>query len=89
MIEITRRKEPTWHKVAGGDISLQVGDRVRMTKHNTGYGEGTVRRLPRIDNTSCAVEFDKNILGHSCDGLARGGYGWFCLPHALEVLRDD
>jgi len=59
-------------------MRFKVGDRVI----ENGMGHGTVMAVyDRKGNY--AIEFDKNIGGHDCNGLTKGGHGWYCLERDL------
>lgn len=60
---------------------FEVGDRV---KHKY-FGEGTVKSIYLM--FSVAVEFDRDIGGHACNGTCKDHHGWYCSVSTLTKLR--
>lgn len=72
---------------------FKVGDRVKVKKNtvtinrNTVGECGTVKKL--LMNNYFAVEFDKFVDGHDCDGFAKEGHGWNCVEDALDLVKTQ
>ena len=72
---------------------FKVGDRVKVKKNTDTInrrtvGEcGTVKKL--LANNYCAVEFDKFVGGHDCDGFAKDGYGWNFVEDVLDLVKHQ
>lgn len=72
---------------------FKVGDRVKVKKdtitlnRNTVGECGTVKEL--LTDNYCAVEFDKFVGGHDCNGFAKDGHGWNCAEDALDLVKTQ
>lgn len=65
-------------------MRFKVGDRVIGNGMIGNNLHGTVMGSRMLKITSeYAVEFDRNINGHNCNGLVMDGHGWFCLEEDL------
>lgn len=69
---------------------VKVGDRVRAIRDDGDRrleGKiGTVVEVVEVEGFCVGVDFDSEIDGHTCGGLARMGHGWY-LPHSyLEYV---
>lgn len=72
---------------------FKVGDKVKVKKNTNTINRktvgkfGTVKKL--LTNNYCAVEFDKFVGGHDCDGFAKDGYGWNFPEDALDLVKTQ
>lgn len=72
---------------------FKVGDRVKVKKNTVTINRniveecGTVKK--RLMNNYFAVEFDKFVDGHDCDGFAKEGHGWNCVEDALDLVKTQ
>lgn len=63
---------------------FKVGDRVRHEK-----GVGTIVFNDGSTEMNFAVEFDEYMEGHTCEGKAKRGHGWWCSAHELTKIEDE
>lgn len=82
------KKKPEKHS------KFSVGDRVVCTCEYCGNAKtkgarGKVVEVEKRPNgeDDIAVEFDKNIDGHSCNDAGKYGYCWWCDPSILKKLE--
>ncbi len=72
-------------------LGFGIGDRVRCTSEADG-NESTMNAtgvIVQVNEYECAVEFDYDIEGHACGGLAEDGHGWYVAKHMLELIEDE
>ena len=72
---------------------VKIGMRVKVTKIVSDSEKvlgktGTVVKM-HLRGNSFGIEFDKEIVGHSCDGTCKSGHGWFVFPEALEEVIEE
>lgn len=74
---------------------FQIGDRVGLIKRTKQMGPergqiGTVCGVFLSGLLPYLVDFDHSFhCGHTGDGSARGGHGWYCLAEELELLKEN
>ena len=66
---------------------FEVGDRVIcIDNFESDEIKGRTGTIVKIRSYSIGVDFDKWFTdGHSCDGLARRGHGWFVEARCLKL----
>lgn len=66
---------------------FKIGDRVRAIR-NDEYRklEGKIGTVVEVEGFSIGVDFDSEINGHACGGLARMGHGWYLPDYYLEYI---
>ena len=66
---------------------VKVGDRVRaIHDYRDRRLEGKIGTVVEVEGFCVGVDFDSEIDGHACGGLARMGHGWY-LPYSyLEYV---
>ncbi len=60
----------------GSELKARVGETGKVVAENAGPGK------------ECGVEFERDIAGHSCDGAAKPGRGWWVLPSQVQVIDE-
>lgn len=67
--------------------NFRIGDKVRAI-HDDKYRklEGKIGTVVEVEGFSIGVDFDSDIDGHACGGLARMGHGWYLPDHYLEYV---
>jgi hypothetical protein len=72
---------------------FKVGDRVKAGDQETNCRvKGKVGTVIGFLIGQVAVEFDKNINGHTasmCGRAGKDGHCWFCLPGNLKLVEDE
>lgn len=66
---------------------FRIGDKVRAI-HDDKYRklEGKIGTVVDVEGFSIGVDFDSDIDGHACGGLARMGHGWYLPDYYLEYV---
>ena len=66
---------------------IKVGDRVRAIRDDRDRRlEGKIGTVVEVDGFGVGVDFDSEIDGHTCGGLARMGHGWYLPESYLEYV---
>ena len=67
--------------------NFRIGDKVRAI-HDDKYRklEGKIGTVVEVEGFSIGVDFDSDIDGHACGGLARMGHGWYLPDYYLEYV---
>lgn len=74
------------HKFKVGDRVKVKNDTVTINRRTIGKC-GTVKEL--LTNNYCAVEFDKFVGGHDCNGFAKEGHGWNFKEDVLDLVETQ
>lgn len=75
-------------------MGFTIGDRVMCTDEQD-YNRniigvcGTVRGYDADDHNYVAVEFDKDVQGHTCDGRIEHGFGYYVEAPKLIIENTD
>lgn len=68
---------------------FKIGDKVRCIR-NDGLNkkglEGLIGTVVDVDSYSVGIDFDSEIDGHSCAGMARMGHGWYLPDTYVEYV---
>lgn len=66
---------------------FRIGDKVRAI-HDDKYRklEGKIGTVVEVKGFSIGVDFNSDIDGHACGGLARMGHGWYLPDYCLEYV---
>lgn len=74
---------------------FSIDDRVRCIvdspegNSNISIGSmGTVCGLDEFGEYIC-VDWDDDVKGHNCDGMAKQSHGWNVPPEDIELMDDD
>lgn len=68
-------------------IDFHVGDKVRCIRDDKFRKlEGKIGTVVEVEGFSVGVDFDSEIDGHACGGLARMGHGWYVPDYTLEYV---
>ena len=68
-------------------FEIRVGDRVRAIHDDMDRRlEGKIGTVVEVAGFSVGVDFDSEIDGHTCGGLARMGHGWYLPGSYLEYV---
>lgn len=73
------------------NTKFKKGDRVKCI-NNDGWCRDIIGRygvVVEVRENDYAVEFDKFMDGHSCNGNAKHGYGWYCTNKMLEIVSQE
>ena len=66
---------------------IKVGDRVRAIRDDRDRRlEGKIGTVVEVEGFGVGVDFDSEIDGHTCGGLARMGHGWYLPESYLEYV---
>ena len=66
---------------------VKVGDRVRAIRDDRDRRlEGKIGTVVEVGGFYVGVDFDSEIDGHTCGGLARMGHGWYLPDYYLEYV---
>lgn len=66
---------------------FRIGDRVRAIHDDRGRRlEGKIGTVVEVEGFCVGVNFDSEIDGHTCGGLARMGHGWYLPESYLEYV---
>lgn len=66
---------------------FRIGDKVRAIRSDDYRKlEGKIGTVVEVEGFSIGVDFDSNIDGHACGGLARLGHGWYLPDYWLEYV---
>ena len=66
---------------------VKVGDRVRAIRDDRDRRlEGKIGTVVEVEGVCVGVDFDSEIDGHTCGGLARMGHGWYLPDYYLEYV---
>lgn len=66
---------------------FKVGDKVRAIRSDDYRRlEGKIGTVVEVEGFSVGVDFDSDINGHACGGLARFGHGWYLPDYWLEYV---
>ena len=66
---------------------VKVGDRVRAIRDDRDRRlEGKIGTVVEVAGFCVGVDFDSEIDGHACGGLARMGHGWYLPDYYLEYV---
>lgn len=66
---------------------FKVGDRVRTIHDDRDRRlEGKIGTVVEVAGFCVGVDFDSEIDGHTCDGFARMGHGWYLPASYLEYV---
>ena len=66
---------------------VKVGDRVRAIHDDRDRRlEGKIGTVVEVASSCVGVDFDSEIDGHTCGGLARMGHGWYLPDSYLEYV---
>lgn len=66
---------------------VKVGDRVRAIRDDRDRRlEGKIGTVVEVAGFCVGVDFDSEIVGHTCGGLARMGHGWYLPDSYLEYV---
>lgn len=66
---------------------VKVGDRVRAIHDDRDRRlEGKIGTVVEVEGFCVGVDFDSEIVGHTCGGLARMGHGWYLPDYYLEYV---
>lgn len=66
---------------------FKIGDRVKsIAEVGSIKLVGACGTIIGINGDDIQVCFDKYVGGHSCIGLCKYGYGWFCKEHMIELV---
>lgn len=67
---------------------FKVGMRVKALEDQDGLPITCELGTVVFVGLNIGIEFDENVEGHSCDGKAKQGHGWFVPPEKLEIIED-
>lgn len=71
---------------------MKVGDRVigvgKVDGKNIDGLEGTIKAIDKDLIRSFAIEFDKNIDGHSCEGRCKINHGWYVSEGYIKPINE-
>lgn len=78
------------------ETNICIGKRVRFLDATDFGGKvhagdtGTIvgRFMSSYDDCVIKVEWDRYVGGHTCDGLARSGFGWNVLSKSCDYIQD-
>lgn len=66
---------------------FRIGDRVRAIHDDRDRRlEGKIGTVVEVEGFCVGVNFDSEIDGHTCGGLARMGHGWYLPESYLEYV---
>ena len=66
---------------------VKVGDRVRAIHDDRDRRlEGKIGTVVEVEGFCVGVDFDSEIDGHTCGGLARMGHGWYLPDYYLAYV---
>ena len=65
--------------------TFKVGDRVR----HVSYGTGVIKAIDPDGDDTHAVELDRPLFGHSCNGRTRLNHGAWCSDHKLTLVDRE
>ena len=70
---------------------IGMGDRVICTREYCDNSKivGVTGTVVWVSGGGFAVEFDEEIGGHDCGGLAETGHGWWLDEHCVELLNEN
>ena len=67
--------------------AFKVGDRVRAIRGDDYRNlEGKIGTVVEVEGFSVGIDFDSDIKGHACGGLARFSHGWYLPDYYLEYV---
>lgn len=73
-------------------MEFKVGDRVKCVSNyfqNTVGQKGTILGLDKDSKLLIAVEFDRNIDGHSCNGMGKRRHCYWLRKEYLKLINDE
>lgn len=66
---------------------FRIGDNVRCIRDDKGRKlEGKIGTVVEVEGFCVGVDFNSDINGHTCGGLARMGHGWYLFSDYLEYV---
>lgn len=61
----------------GSELKARVGEVGKVVSENAGPGK------------ECGIEFERAMGGHSCDGAAPEGFGWWVLASEVQPVAAN
>lgn len=71
------------------EYTFKIGDKVRCIRNdglNKKLLEGMIGTVVDVDSYSVGIDFDSEIEGHACAGMARMGHGWYLPDNYVEYI---
>lgn len=66
---------------------FRIGDNVRCIRDDRDRKlEGKIGTVVEVEGFCIGVDFNSDINGHACGGLARMGHGWYLPSYYLEYV---
>ena len=66
---------------------FRIGDNVRCFRDDRDRKlEGKIGTVVEVEGFCIGVDFNSDINGHACGGLARTGHGWYLPSYYLEYV---
>lgn len=66
---------------------FRIGDKVRCIRDDRDRKlEGKIGTVVEVEGFCIGVDFNSDINGHACGGLARMGHGWYLPSYYLEYV---
>ena len=75
-------------------MGFEIGDRVCLIVDHPGENRtlmtGSCGTIVQLDYDGAGVEWDQEIKeGHTCDGTAMDGHGWFVDQRNLRLIDEE
>lgn len=68
---------------------MEIGDLIELTNNLSGIAAGERGQIKGIDCGYYAVEFERNIGGHDCNGKTKDGHGMWLKDYQIRLVRDN